>query len=235
MTETPAERGAPAVAKPLVSVCIVHKDRPELLRQALQSVFLQTYSNIEIILIDDDSILESSFQFLDQPAETFSRKGWLIKLQANSYLGRSRNVTAEHAEGDWLFFPDGDTVCHFDQVVRLVQAARSSGADIIVSMMDILEGNEFPGDPAQPALRLEKLVIAVAEGRLEETGSAIEQILLAEDRDYLMQDRDVAEAIARGEIPSAAHHYLNHGRVEGRRWALAETAMELRTIGEELE
>ncbi|MEM7170921.1 MAG: glycosyltransferase, partial [Pseudomonadota bacterium] len=51
---------------PLVSVCIAHFNRPELVRQAIESVKRQSYRNFEVVLVDDGSPGEENAQFLDQ-------------------------------------------------------------------------------------------------------------------------------------------------------------------------
>ena len=38
---------------PLVSIIVRTKDRPKLLKRALQSIFAQTYRPIEVVLVND--------------------------------------------------------------------------------------------------------------------------------------------------------------------------------------
>ena len=42
---------------PKVSINILTKDRPELLKKALRSIFSQSFTDYEIILVDDGSII----------------------------------------------------------------------------------------------------------------------------------------------------------------------------------
>ncbi|MBK8176657.1 MAG: glycosyltransferase [Rhodospirillales bacterium] len=130
---------------PLVSVCIVHKDRPKLLSQAIRSVQLQSYRPIEVILVDDGSVGAEAIALLELLERDFRRLGWRIVRQANRYLGAARNVAAREARGDWILFLDDDNVCKPDQVRTLVGCAQTSGADVLTSPMDVFEGDDEPG------------------------------------------------------------------------------------------
>jgi glycosyltransferase involved in cell wall biosynthesis/GT2 family glycosyltransferase len=149
---------------PLVSICVVHKDRPDLLNQALQSVFLQTYPNMEVVLVDDGSVLPASLDLLERLRPTFSHRRWKIIRQKNQYLGQARNTAAENAAGEWILFLDDDNVCRLDHVEVLSRAAMASGADIVVSAMDVFLGQDYPGNHTEVVERFLPLGGAAAYG-----------------------------------------------------------------------
>jgi glycosyltransferase involved in cell wall biosynthesis len=120
--------------KPLVSICLVHYNRPQYLAQALASIRTQSYSNIEVVLVDDGSPSAIARQFLDNLEPEFRARNWQIIRQTNSYLGAARNRAAEAARGQYLMFMDDDNIAMPDEVETFVSAALRSGADILTCM-----------------------------------------------------------------------------------------------------
>ena len=129
---------------PLVTVCIVHHERPALVRMAVNSVLAQDYPAIEAVLIDDGSESTEAHAALDALKTEFAEHGWRVIRQENRYLGAARNAAAAAARGEWLLFLDDDNVLFPDAVSRLVRAARFSGADSITAASIRFSGE---GDP----------------------------------------------------------------------------------------
>ncbi len=77
---------------PLVSIVIAHRNRPALLGAALSSVELQTYPNIEVVLVDDGSDEEPALQYLDELADYFRERQWKLVFSENNFLGAARNL-----------------------------------------------------------------------------------------------------------------------------------------------
>jgi len=123
-------------AKPFVSVCLVHHDRPHYLANAIDSLLKQTYKNFEVILVDDGSESQDSLDFLDKIDSLFRKKGWKIILQENKYLGAARNCAARYASGEYLLFMDDDNYAKPYELEIFVRAAISSDADILTCVVD---------------------------------------------------------------------------------------------------
>lgn len=87
---------------PLFSVIIPTYNRVTLLKEALDSVFSQTFTDYEIIIVDDGST--------DMTLEMLKSYGDKIKLltQKNSGPGAARNLGASVAKGEYLAFLDSD-------------------------------------------------------------------------------------------------------------------------------
>lgn len=130
--------------KPLVSVCLVHFDRPHLLQQAISSLSNQTYGNFEVILVDDGSTQEDSLKYLDLIQKEFNVKGWKLIRSSNNYLGAARNLAAKFAKGEYLIFMDDDNVAKPHEIEYFVKAALNSQADILTTPSDLIFGDEFP-------------------------------------------------------------------------------------------
>ena len=115
---------------PLVTVCIVHHERPELVRMAVDSVLAQDYPALEAVLVDDGSQSTGALRALERLEGEFAERGWRVMRQDNRYLGAARNTAVAAAQGEWLLFLDDDNLLFPDAVSRLVCAARFSGADL---------------------------------------------------------------------------------------------------------
>ena len=127
-----AQRARHAQAEtPLVTVCIVHHERPELVRMAVDSVYAQDYPALEAVLVDDGSEGAEALAALAVIEGEFAERGWAVVRQENRYLGAARNAAAARARGEWLLFLDDDNLLFPDAVSRLVRAARFSGADCV--------------------------------------------------------------------------------------------------------
>ena len=133
---------------PLVTVCIVHHERPELVRMAVDSVLTQDYPALEAVLVDDGSESTGALEALDALEADFAERGWRVVRQENRYLGAARNAAAAAARGEWLLFLDDDNVLFPNAVSRLLRAARFSGADCVPAASIRFHGN---GDPRTDA------------------------------------------------------------------------------------
>lgn len=90
---------------PLVSVIIPTRNRQELLKRSLQSIYDQTYKNIEIIVVDDQSV-DGTPDFLR--AESKSRGIRFIRNEFPNGAGKARNIGIKEALGDIIAFQDDD-------------------------------------------------------------------------------------------------------------------------------
>lgn len=116
----------------LVSVIIpVYKVEPYL-RECLDSVVNQTYSNLEIILVDDGSP-DGCPKICDEYAERDSRVKVIHK--ENGGISDARNKGLDIATGEYVIFVDSDDVIHEKYVEYLYNALIESNADTSVCQM----------------------------------------------------------------------------------------------------
>jgi GT2 family glycosyltransferase len=146
--ETASHNGRP---RPLVSVCVTHHDRPELLRQALASIEAQDYPEIEVVLVDDASTTPGATGYLDRLEPEFDRRGWqIVRHDRNRFAGAARNTAAAQARGELLLFLDDDNSAKPAQVSTLVEVMRRTGADFVGSACDVFSHRDEPGDDEPP-------------------------------------------------------------------------------------
>lgn len=130
---------------PKVSVCLIHYNRPNLLRRALAALNNQTYENFEVILVDDGSRTE-----LLKHIDLIEQEEWRFELKvirsANNYLGAARNLAAASAEGEFLIFHDDDNIAEPNQIETFVRAALTGGYDQLTSQYLVFESPRDPTD-----------------------------------------------------------------------------------------
>ena len=110
-----------------ISVIIpVYKVEPYI-RQCLDSVVNQTYTNLEIIIIDDGSP-DNCGDICDEYAENDAR----IKVihKENGGLAAARNDGIKLATGNWISFVDSDDWLELNMYEKVVNKAKNSNADI---------------------------------------------------------------------------------------------------------
>jgi glycosyltransferase involved in cell wall biosynthesis/GT2 family glycosyltransferase len=128
-----------SVPAPLVSVCLTHHNRPELLETALESIRRQDYAPIEVILVDDGSDRRDAMRYLETLEPEFRRRGWTLLRQPNRYLGAARNAAIAAARGTYVLFMDDDNVAVPHEVRTFVRAAECTGADILTCLLDVFQ------------------------------------------------------------------------------------------------
>lgn len=100
------------------------------LAECLDSVLAQTFSDFELIMVDDGSTDDSR-----SIAEAYSDKDprFSLILQENSYAGAARNKGIDKASGDYLIFWDSDDLFDPEAVELLYNKISETDADIVVS------------------------------------------------------------------------------------------------------
>jgi GT2 family glycosyltransferase/glycosyltransferase involved in cell wall biosynthesis len=141
---------AAASETPLVSVCLVHRNRPGMLAQALESIRNQYYPSVQVVLVDDGSDQADALEFLAGLETEFASKNWKLIRQENRYLGAARNAAAAAADGEWLLFMDDDNYAMPHEISTFVRAARNAGADVMTCLSACFQDTQPPKAGATP-------------------------------------------------------------------------------------
>lgn len=107
----------------LVSIIIPAFNVEKYIGRCLESILLQTYKNLEIIVIDDGSSDKTS-SVIKKYAENDSRIIFLKKQ--NSGVSASRNAGLDIAKGKYVCFFDSDDFMNSDHIQSLVYSITSS-------------------------------------------------------------------------------------------------------------
>lgn len=89
---------------PLISVVIPSYNHVDYIGKAIQSVIDQTYTNWEIIIVDNHSD-DSTDDVVNSFNEPRLR---LLKIHNNGIIAASRNMGIDVAKGEWIAFLDSD-------------------------------------------------------------------------------------------------------------------------------
>jgi hypothetical protein len=120
---------------PRVSVIITTYNHEAFIAEAVQSVMDQTYTDYELIVVDDGSV--------DGTLEAVSRFGRKVSLirQPNQGVAASRNTGIQHARGELVAFLDGDDLWEADKLECQVAAAGEHPASGLIAV----DGVKFSG------------------------------------------------------------------------------------------
>lgn len=88
----------------LVSVITPLFNSEKYIQDCINSVISQTYSNWEMIIVDDCS----SDKSIEEVEKNKDQRIKIIKLSANKGAGYARNVAIEQAKGEYIAFLDAD-------------------------------------------------------------------------------------------------------------------------------
>ena len=112
----------------LISVIIPVYNSAQYLKECVDSVLAQSYSNYEILLIDDGS-KDNSLDICNEYAKSDSR----VKVfhKENGGASSARNVGLNKAQGKYIFFLDSDDYIKDDTLEKLIDTAVKEKADLV--------------------------------------------------------------------------------------------------------
>lgn len=126
---------------PVISVIIPVYNTQQYLEQCVESVLLQTYQSIEILLIDDGST-DHSGSLCDSLANAHS----MIRVfhQSNQGLSATRNLGIYESRGQFLFFLDSDDWIKPNLLEQLIHLQNIYQAQIVAtSIRKVSENGEY--------------------------------------------------------------------------------------------
>lgn len=130
------------VSMPLVSVIIPCYNTAEYIQETLDSVFDQTYQNIEVIAIDDGST-DNTLQKLYKNQKKNSKLK--VIAQKNTYYIVARNNAAKHATGKYLVFLDSDDKIAPTYIEKCCEVAeKDTSLSAVYSNADLFDAKDEP-------------------------------------------------------------------------------------------
>lgn len=125
----------------LISVIVPVYNVEEYLDKCIKSILVQTYKNMEVILVDDGST-DKSGELCDRLALKDNR----IKVyhKGNGGLSDARNFGIDRSHGKYLTFIDSDDIIAEDMVEELYGLLKENNGDIsICDPVHIFSSNDY--------------------------------------------------------------------------------------------
>jgi len=196
---------------PRVSVIIPVYNRAELIAQAVESVLRQTFSDFELLVVDDGSS--------DGTWEALQRYGSRIRALRQEHQGASaaRNLGIQTAAGEYLAFLDSDDLWQPQKLARQVAFLDQHPEAALVHCDGwVIKGQDVPADlasratfyatrlpphgPEAPARLMSAPIITshlmVRSAAVKRAGGFAEDLWLHEDADLILRLLEAGQAIA---------------------------------------
>ena len=124
----------------MISVIVPVYNVERYLKRCVDSIINQTYSDLEIILVDDGST-DSSGYLCDEIKKTNTR----IKVihKANGGLSSARNAGLEIATGSYIGFVDSDDWIATDMYESLIVAIKETESDVAITGINRIYDNGY--------------------------------------------------------------------------------------------
>lgn len=119
----------PEYPNPLVSVIVPVYNTEDYLERCVESISRQSYSNLEIILVDD-----GSSDRCPEICETLAACDSRVRVihQANAGPGIARNAALDVFTGEYVVFVDSDDYVERQMIQEMVGAAEDTGSDLVL-------------------------------------------------------------------------------------------------------
>lgn len=136
----------------LISVVIPVFNVEKFLRKCIESVLSQTYTNIQILLINDGSTDSSG-----RICEEYEAKDTRVQCihQKNAGLSEARNTGINLLKGKYVTFIDSDDYVSIYFIERLYKAIVEKEADISISNFIRVKENEILNDSKEVHIELQ--------------------------------------------------------------------------------
>lgn len=122
-----------------ISVIIPVFNVSKWISRCVQSVLHQTFTDFEIILVDDGST-DNSLEI----CQMFAQKYDCVKVfhKNNGGLSDARNYGVKHSTGKYIVFIDSDDYVENDYLVELYKVISSTSSDLAICEYNMVEENE---------------------------------------------------------------------------------------------
>ena len=128
-------------AQPKISVIVPVYKCEQYIHRCVNSILNQTFSDFELILVDDGSPDNCG-----EICEDYAKKDFRVKVihQVNGGQAAARNNGVKEAQGEWLHFVDSDDMIHPKTLEILYKTAIDN--DVKLSMCSAFQGGNIPDD-----------------------------------------------------------------------------------------
>lgn len=112
-----------------ISIVMPLYNAERYISEALDSIYHQTFSEFEILLVNDCS--EDRTQQILDAYSTKDIRAKCITLHRRHGAGMARNIGMEHAKGKYIIFLDGDDIFHEDMLKKAYEKIVEFDSDLV--------------------------------------------------------------------------------------------------------
>ena len=179
----------------MISVVIPSYNRQDYILEALESVFVQSYSNVEIIVVDDGSD-DQTIEMLNPLAK--AKRLSLLDLK-HVGVSAARNRGVEKAQGKYIAFLDSDDLFHPEKLTKQMLLFERKphlgfvhsnfakfddhGKDLGIRDMSKLRGQAYPWILQEWSALIPPSTLLIPKEIFKEVGGFDESIAWGEDVD----------------------------------------------------
>lgn len=139
---------------PLISIIIPVYNVESYLRECLDSIVMQEYSNYEVIIVDDGSP-DNSPSICDKYADAYPQI-WVFHKE-NGGVSSARNVGLENAKGEWIWFVDADDRVKKQSLSVLAESISSYHCDTVFhGLVELYEDGTINEDQHSICINIDK-------------------------------------------------------------------------------
>jgi glycosyltransferase involved in cell wall biosynthesis len=197
---------------PLVSIVLPTYKRAHVLKSAIHSILNQTYTNLELIIVDDnspDATREVVASFDDTRIH-------YVRNEPNLKLPRALNRGFSLARGEYLTWTSDDNLYDETAIQRMVEVLQSGGCDFIYADYYLFVDQDQDGKPLDihhsklPGhVQLEKsnhigACFMYTREVYEAVGEYDPELFLVEDYDYFIR---IAKRFRLRHIPEPLYYF----------------------------
>lgn len=132
-----------------VSIVVPIYNVEKYVDRCIESIINQTYSNLEIILVDDGSP-----DSCPQKCESWAKKDTRIKVihKKNEGLGMARNTGIDNATGEYIYFVDSDDYIALNTIEKCYTFSKEKNTDVVTFGYSKVWKNGKIGKPNIPSM-----------------------------------------------------------------------------------
>lgn len=119
----------------MISVILPTYNRAATIERAIDSVLNQTYSDIEVIVVDDGSS-DNTGEIIQGIRDERLR---YIKNTENKGACAARNIGIISAKGEYIAFQDSDDIWHRDKLEKQLKVIQITNADVVFCKRNIVK------------------------------------------------------------------------------------------------
>lgn len=126
--------------KELVTIIVPIYNGERYLKECLDSILVQDYHRLEIIMVDDGSTDKTKLicqKFVDRD------KRFQYIYQENAGQNAARKKGVEHASGDWVLFVDADDFVTPDFCSVFLTMQHKTGVDMVFAQLQYYQNGEY--------------------------------------------------------------------------------------------